>query len=143
MIYAGGCHGRSQGLTPALFDILKARTGCNIVGFFLVSQFSNNRLWRFGPPKDPKLPYLEQEFKMKEWLKKVKKDGWFVKTQSGYDEYFVIKSSDMNKEIDENLNVSPEMTARKMAVNFMKKNNQFKSNRVIMSRFIDLITENN
>ena len=80
---------------------------------------------------------------MKEWLKKVKRDGWFVKTQSGYDEYYVIKSSDMDKDLEENLNVSPDMTARKMVTNFMRKNNQFKSNRVIMSRFIDLITENN
>ena len=142
-VFSGGYHGRGRGLTPALFDILKARTGCNIVGFFLVSSFTNSRLWRYGPQKDPKLPYLEQELKMKEWLKKVKRDGWFVKTQSGYDEYYVIKSSDMDKDLEENLNVSPDMTARKMVTNFMRKNNQFKSNRVIMSRFIDLITENN
>ena len=45
------------------------------------------------------------------------------------------------KEI-EDLNVSPEMTTRKMATNFMRKNNAFKTNRVILSRFIDLITEN-
>jgi len=38
------------------------------------------------------------------------------------------------------LNVSPDMTARKMATNFMRKNNAFKTNRVILSRFIDLIT---
>ncbi len=143
LIYKGGYSGRSKGITPSLFDILKERLDCNIVGFFLVNQFNNNRLWRFGPKKDPSSTYQEKEAKRKEWLKKVKKDGWFVKTESGYDEYYVIRSSDMNKEIDENLNVSPEMTSRKMAINFMKKNNQFKSNRVIMSRFVDLITENN
>ena len=44
-----------------------------------------------------------------------------------------------NKEI-EDLDVKPDMTPRKMATNFMRKNNAFKVNRVILSRFIDLIT---
>ena len=45
----------------------------------------------------------------------------------------------VHKEI-EDLDVKPEMTARKMTINFMRKNNAFKVNRVILSRFIDLIT---
>ena len=42
----------------------------------------------------------------------------------------------------DDLNVKPDMTAHRMAQNFMKKNNSFKTNRIILSRFIDLITEN-
>ena len=48
----------------------------------------------------------------------------------------------MKKDFVEDLNVNPDMTAHRMATNFMRKNNAFKTNRVILSRFIDLITEN-
>ena len=61
------------------------------------------------------------------------------RTEAGYDEYYVIRGDNLSKEI-EDLDVKPEMTARKMAINFMRKNNAFKVNRVILSRFIDLIT---
>ena len=65
-----------------------------------------------------------------------KKVGYFIKEQSGYDEYYVIQG--MQKpiigEIQEN------MTKRKMATLFSKQNNQFKNTRVILTRFIDLIT---
>ena len=46
----------------------------------------------------------------------------------------------MKKDFVEDLNVNPDMTAHRMAQNFMRKNNAFKTNRVILSRFIDLIT---
>ena len=75
-------------------------------------------------------------------VKKAKKDGFFIKEQSGYDEYYVIKGEGLKDTFIDDLNVKPDMTAHRMAQNFMKKNNAFKTNRVILSRFIDLITEN-
>ena len=65
-----------------------------------------------------------------------------MKDQAGYSEYYVIKGESLTIESDNDLNVKPDMTAHRMAQNFMKKNNAFKTNRVILSRFIDLITEN-
>ena len=59
-----------------------------------------------------------------------------------YNEYYVIKGDTLKNEIINDLNVKPDMTAHRMAQMFMKKNNAFKTNRVILSRFIDLITEN-
>mgnify|MGYP001011630286 CR=1 FL=1 len=78
----------------------------------------------------------------KERVKKAKKDGFFIKDQSGYDEYYVIKGDGLKDTFIDDLNVNPDMTAHRMAQNFMKKNNSFKTNRIILSRFIDLITEN-
>ena len=75
-------------------------------------------------------------------MKKVKKDGWFMKDQAGYSEYYVIKGESLKIESNNDLNVNPEMSAHRMTQNFMKKNNSFKTNRVILSRFIALITEN-
>ena len=140
LIAKGGFYGISAGVTPACLDIVKDRLGINQIGFFIVNKFSNSALWRYVPRR--KTPnYAENERYYKEWVAKAKKDGWFVKTEAGYDEYYVIRGDNLNKEIAD-LDVSPEMTARKMATNFMRKNNAFKVNRVILSRFIDLITAN-
>jgi len=140
LISTGGYYGRGTTTTPACLDIVKDRLGINQIGFFILNRFTHRELWRFVPKR--KTPnYAENERYYKEWTSKAKKDGWFVKTQAGYDEYYVIRGDNLNKEIAD-LDVSPEMTARKMATNFMRKNNAFKTNRIILSRFIDLITEN-
>ena len=140
LIATGGYYGRGGATTPACLDIVKDRLGINQIGFFIVNRFSNSNLWRFVPRRNTP-NYTENERYYKEWVTKAKKDGWFVKTQAGYDEYYVIRGDNLHKEI-EDLDVNPEMTARKMATNFMRKNNAFKVNRVILSRFIDLITAN-
>ena len=137
----GGYYGRGTGVTPVLLDIVRDRLGINIVGFFILNSFSNSNLWRFVP-KRKHVTYEAGQVFFKEWVKEAKKDGWFIKEQSGYNEYYVIKGDALKKDFVDDLNVQPDMTAHRMAQNFMKKNNAFKTNRVILSRFIDLITEN-
>lgn len=141
LIMKGGFFGRGGSLTPALLDIVKERLGINIVGFFILKSFNNSQLWRYVPKQKHVTYAAGQEF-FKKWVTKAKKDGWFLKTECGYDEYYVIRGTDLKKDFDADLNVKPEMTAHRMAQNFMKKNNAFKTNRIILSRFIDLITDN-
>lgn len=141
LIMTGGFFGRGGSITSALLDIVKERLGINIVGFFILDSFTNRQLWRYVPKRKHVTYAAGQEY-FKKWVTKVKKDGWFIKTESGYDEYYVIRGTDLKKDFDEDLNVKPEMTAHRMTQNFMKKNNAFKTNRIILSRFIDLITDN-
>ena len=141
LIMKGGYYGRGTTLTPVLLDVVKDRLGINIVGFFILNSFTNSNLWRFVP-KQKHVTYEAGQTFFKDWVKKAKQDGWFIKDQSGYDEYYVIKGEALKKDFVEDLNVQPDMTAHRMAQNFMKKNNAFKTNRIILSRFIDLITDN-
>ena len=141
LIMKGGFYGRGTAITPTLLDVVRGRLGINIVGFFILNSFSNSALWRFVP-KQKHVTYEAGQVFYKDWVKKAKKDGWFIKEQSGYNEYYVIKGDTLKNEIINDLNVKPDMTAHRMAQMFMKKNNAFKTNRVILSRFIDLITEN-
>ena len=138
LIGTGGYYGRGAGTTPACLDIVKNRLGINQIGFFIIDRFSASNLWRYVPRRTSP-DFAENERHYKEFISKAKKDGWFVKTEAGYDEYYVIRGDNLSKEIAD-LDVKPEMTPRKMAINFMRKNNAFKVNRVILSRFIDLIT---
>ena len=138
LIGTGGYYGRGAGTTPACLDIVKNRLGINQIGFFIVDRFSATNLWRYVPRRNSP-DFRENERHYKEFIANAKKDGYFIKDQAGYDEYYVIRGDNLHKEI-EDLDVKPEMTARKMAIAFMRKNNAFKVNRVILSRFIDLIT---
>ena len=134
--------GRGRGVTPALLDIVKDRLGINIVGFFILNTFSTTTLWRYVPRNTQTDGYNETRQFFTDWCRKVKKAGYFIKDESGYDEYYVIKGDGLNSTATDDLNVNPNMTAHRMAQNFMKKNNSFKTNRIILTRFIDLITEN-
>jgi len=121
-----------------MFDIIKERLGINIVGFFIVPNFKNNTLWRFVPKsKDKDISYQQNRTNFNDWIKNVRKEGYFIKTESGYDEYYVLNGEKKNIK---NAVINDKMTTRKMVSVFSQKNKQFKAKRVILSRFVDLIT---
>ena len=121
-------------MTPELFKLVKDRLGCNVIGFFLDGQFGKkhsmtNYYYRgsFG---------LRNDFNA--WNQKAKKAGYFIKTEAGYDEYYVIGNAPQVIKTGE---IEEKMTTRKMATIFSAKTTQFRKSRVILSRFIDLITK--
>ena len=122
-----------RNITSELFEIVKDRLGCNIVGFFLDTNFGKkyhmmNHLYKNNNSMD---------FDRTEWLKKARKDGYFVKEEQGYDQYYVISNAPKTVKPVE---MDDKMTNRKLATMFSAKNNEFKNSRVILSKFIDLIT---
>jgi hypothetical protein len=124
-------------LSNVLFPILKDRTGCNIVGFFLDATFgSKHSMLRHHQPKRNEKGSII-EYNPHEFVKQAKKDGYIIKEKCGYDEYYVISSVDKPVK---NTEMTEKMTNRKLASVFSAKNKEFKNSRVILSRFIDLIT---
>ena len=133
-----------HGLTQVLFEVIKNRLGISIVGFYIDCHFNtkynlDNHYRQVTNTNENKRTYEEYQDAKKEFIKKAKKDGYLIKTQRGYDEYYVI--SNVVKEMKK-LEVTENMTARRMANIFSTKSNQFKNSRVLLSRFIDLITVN-
>ena len=123
-----------RNITDQLLRIIKDRLGCNIVGFFLDSNFGRkhdmmNHLYRSG--------ISTQNMNVQEWLREVKRDGYFIKSAIGYDEYYVI---DNKPKIIKPVEMTEKMTNARLATVFSNKNNEFKNSRVILSKFIDLIT---
>jgi len=120
-------------ITSVLFDIVKDRLGCNVIGFFLDMSFGKKYQMMNHFYKTPSL----QTGDASKWMKDARKAGYFVKKEDGYDEYYVISNAPKfvkPVEMDEN------MTNRKLASMFSAKNIEFKNSRVILSKFIDLIT---
>ena len=115
-----------------MFAILKDRLDCNVIGFFLDLEFGKkNPMMRHYYKTDKKLP-------VNVWLNNSKKDGYVIATGQGYDEYYIISNNIKTENVKE---IEEKMTATKMAALFSKKATNFKQSRVILSRFIDLITK--
>jgi len=121
-------------MTPELFKMVKDRLGCNVIGFFLDGQFGKKNTMTNHYYKTQIIGKPDFSF----WCNKAKKDGYFVKTQAGYDEYYVIGNAPKIVKTGE---IEEKMSARKMATVFSAKTTQFRKSRVILSRFIDLITK--
>ena len=134
----------SRSYTTVLFDIVKDRLGINIIGFFLMD-FKPDALWRYLPHnnknkgfKKDLRTYEQKQLDNRIWIKDVKKAGYFIKTESGYDEYYVLNTAESKKKpLDV---IDGKMTTRKMVNIFSQKNQQFKAKRLILSKFVDLIT---
>ena len=127
-----------QSATTSLFNMVKDRLGINMIGFFIVPGFNHNNLYRFIPKGDMQKSWQEREVEKKAWVKEVKKTNFFIKEEAGYDEYYVMNSKILDKKPPQE--IEDTMTASKMVNLFSKKNSQFKAKRVILSKFVDLIT---
>lgn len=117
-----------QEVTSALLKILKDRTNCNLIGFFLTND---------------SISYLTRKFSVSEesydkLSKQWKNDGFVSISSSGYDQYFLINQKTMK--IDKNdLEVNADMSTKKIAQQFIKFSEKKTVNRVLLRQFIDLV----
>lgn len=118
--------------TNMFLRVLKARTNCNLIGFYLHS----------GPvrsvPRESGLDwnYLQSDTAKNAW----KENGYLSSNSVGYDEYFIINAANM-KEMNTQLQVNSKMTKNKIAKEFMKFSSKKSVNRVLLSRFINRIAK--
>jgi hypothetical protein len=124
--------GQTETNTTTLLRILKERTGCNLVGFFLFGNSFNKFSSQFNLRGD--------------WdnLKKIQKywnDNKFYPIKSaGYDEYYVIDAKAMKNTTNELLiDNSKKNTPRQMAKAFSKFAQKKTVNRVLLRQFVDRI----
>ena len=124
------CH---REVTINLLKILKDRTGCNLIGFYLYGYYRSSssiigEFFGYG---------IDEKFRtnmMKHW-----KDNKFIPvTNHGYDDYYVI-DTDAMKDTENKLEVNSSMTKSKIAKEFMRFSEKKSINRILLQRFIDKI----
>lgn len=120
------------GTTTNIFlRILKDRTDCNLIGFFLSNdtiRYNTSRF--FGYQSDIKA--LSEQWRNNKFLSV---------TSAGYDEYYVINSKAMDLK-QEDYQIDSNMTRSNIAKEFKKFSEKKSINRVLLSRFIDKISSN-
>jgi hypothetical protein len=119
-------------LTTAYIKLLKSRTKCNIVGFYILS----------GRNFSGVIPNFYPNIKPHEYekLKKdFKSDKYSVVTTAGFDEYYLIRAENLDTDEDKEFEVAEDATMRNIATAFSKFSSSRKTSRVVLNRFIELI----
>jgi hypothetical protein len=117
-------------LTSAYIKLLKARTNCNIVGFYVLSgrEFGREAYNFFSSAADHQK--LKSEFR---------KDKFKIVTSAGYDEYYLLRSEGLDTDDDVEFEVKENATTRGLVSAFSKYAGNRLSNRVVLNRFIGMI----
>ena len=116
--------------TKTLLNLLKKKTNCNILGFFLT--YHNSFIYDLDLAKD----YKEHEKMKIEWRKKK-----FIITNnfSGYDEFYVIKTDKTFNVDDDEMEIDSTKTSSAIKRQFMKYSKGKREKRIILSKFIETI----
>ena len=121
-------HGRE--LTSDYIKMLKLRTNCNIVGFYVLSGREFGREAYHFFPKAVNHDKYKSEFR---------KNKSLVVTNSGYDEYYLLRSEGLDTDDDVTFEVKENATTRGLVSAFSKFAGNRLNNRVVLNRFIGMI----
>jgi hypothetical protein len=115
--------------TPAALNIFKKVTGSNVVGFYLVSgREFKSQVGRFYPPT------VDRDQIRSNFLK----DKNVICTTSGYDEFYIVRAE---TDVDEDSELQIKSTTTRSLVSaFTKYNTNKVTNRVVLNKFIGMIT---
>ena len=122
-----------KGITDTLLRMLKDKTGCNLLGFFIVPKNRKNFEYnavRLG------------EVLTDASYKSFKNEKFYEVTTYGYDKYFLIPGGgDLNVDDEslEDIVGEGEVTGRRLKTAFLKMNRNRLTNRVLLSKTIDCL----
>jgi hypothetical protein len=118
-----------KAMTGLLLRVLKDRTGCNLIGFYITSYGFNKAYVRVNGQSGEAYNKAYNDWK---------KNGFFGATTSGYDEYYIINHTSFDVSSGK-LAISSDMTKKKIASEFIKFSEKKAVSRVLLSRFVKRI----
>tara|TARA_B100001094_G_scaffold328334_1_gene388517 strand:+ start:24444 stop:26747 length:2304 start_codon:yes stop_codon:yes gene_type:complete len=119
-----------------LIKILREKHGINSIGFYLLGSYGRNEIKRIIQRfvNHNLQPYMEEYRNLR---KEFNRDNFFVATNSGHNEYYIINAK-VDPKTDE-LNVNSSMSKSAIAKNFMSHNKSKVVNRQLLNKFVDLV----
>lgn len=117
--------------TGAYVKLLKARTNCNVLGFYVISGREFGRKIYDFYPRTANYDTIKASFR---------KTKFAVVTTAGFDEYYVLRSEALNTEEDNTFEVKENATTRGLVSAFSKYAGGRVANRVVLNRFIGMIS---
>lgn len=119
--------------TSTLIKLLKLRTNSHVIGFFVGgARDIRNRLGDFFPGAS----FYDIEKKKEEF----RKSKYLVAEQTGFDDYYILRSNGLDIDEDAEFEVKENATTRGLVTAFNKYAGNRINNRVILNRFIGLIS---
>jgi hypothetical protein len=117
--------------TSAYVKILKARTNCNVLGFYVISGREFGRKMFDFYPRTVNFDIIKTNFR---------KNKYAVLTNAGFDEYYVLRSEALDTDEDNTFEVKENATTRGLVSAFSKYAGGRVANRVVLNRFIGMIS---
>ena len=119
-------------LTASYIKMLKARTNCNIIGFYVLAGRELGRELHYFYPNNYMLhDKIKAEFR---------KNKSLTVTNAGFDEYYLLKTEALDTDEDVTFEVKENATTRGLVSAFSKFAGNRLNNRVVLNRFIGLIS---
>jgi hypothetical protein len=110
---------------------LKARTNCNVLGFYVISGREFSRKIHDFYPRTANYENIKASFR---------KTKFAVVTTAGFDEYYVLRSEALDTEEESTFQVKENATTRGLVSAFSKYAGGRVANRVVLNRFIGMIS---
>jgi hypothetical protein len=125
-------------VSTGLIKLLKLRTNCNIVGFYLLSAREFRReLHNWFPFRSPGGGSHAAQLRAK-----FRKEKYTVVKSAGFDEYYLMLSEDrryISSNEDEEFEIESGATTRKFVSAFSKYTSGRLATRVVLNRFVGMI----
>ena len=129
-MYDSGINTRGHKVTEIFLKMLKERTGCNLVGFFLTRSMKDS------------YNLLDIDYTMRDKLTKKFKEDLFVKLHNvGYDEYYCVNVRQMSLNQNDTLDVNSDMSQKGIVKQFIKFSEKKSVNRALLTTFINRVTK--
>lgn len=117
--------------TAAYLQLLKLRTKCNLLGFYVLSGREFGRAAYVLLPRAVNYDDMRAKFR---------KEKSLVITNAGFDEYYMLRSEALDTEEDVTFEVKQNATTRGLVSAFSKYAGNRLANRVVLNRFIGMIS---
>jgi hypothetical protein len=123
---------QGRDLTSSYIKMLKLRTNSNIVGFYVLNGRELGReLYYFLPKSVTNYDKYKSEFR---------KNKYMVVTSSGFDEYYLLRTESLDTDDDVIFEVKENATTRGLVSAFSKYAGNRLNNRVVLNRFVGMIS---
>jgi hypothetical protein len=120
------------GVTRTFLKILKDRTNCNLIGYFI----HNGSLRHLSYMVDGTV--LENKENVKIW----RAHGFIETASSGYDQYYIMNTTRLDGLADSTgIVITPDMKKHQIAKEFTKMNGQKNQSRLMLKKFMDNVTK--
>jgi hypothetical protein len=117
--------------SAAYLELLKLRTKCNTLGFYVLSGREFGRAAYVLMPRATNYDAMKIKFR---------KEKSLVITSAGFDEYYMLRSEALDTDEDATFEVKENATTRGLVSAFSKYAGNRLSNRVVLNRFIGMIS---
>ena len=133
-VYSGGRFSRND-MTNALVEILRDSHGCNVVNFYIVPKLSRHDMLDFVP-KNSENKMADMEKFHSSW----RKEGHVIgENYGGWSELYLIRGGKSLDVIETNLDVNTGAKKGEIKRAFAKMNKNKLKNRLLLSKFVDMV----